>query len=155
MGIDQKTLEAARQVTEIIPLTMRTVGAEMRRVGHGLIPVHMRILGMCTKRVWTLSELAEAQAVSLPSMSKTVNTLVERGWLTRTQSEEDRRVVRIGLAPAGQQVLDKAQRHTQARVAELLAPLSADELETLLAGLAILHDAFLAAFEPENREETF
>jgi DNA-binding MarR family transcriptional regulator len=154
MGIDQKTLEAARQVTEIIPLTMRTVGAEMRRVGHGVIPVHMRILGMCTKRVWTLSELAEAQAVSLPSMSKTVNTLVERGWLTRTQSEEDRRVVLIGLTPAGQQVLDKAQRHTQARVAELLAPLSAGELETLLAGLAILRGAFLAAFESENREET-
>jgi DNA-binding MarR family transcriptional regulator len=155
MGTDQKTLEAARQVMEIIPLAMRTVGAEMRRVGHGVIPVHMRILGMCTKRVWTLSELAEAQAVSLPSMSKTVNTLVERGWLTRTQSEEDRRVVRIRLTPAGRQVLDKAQHHTQARVAELLAPLSAGELETLLAGLAILRDIFLAAFEFENREETF
>ena len=40
-------------------------------------------------------------------------------------------------------------------MAGLLAPLSADELETLLAGLAILRDAFLAAFEFENREETF
>ena len=154
MGTDQRTLEAARQVAEIIPLIMRTIGAEMRHAGHGLIPVHMRVLDTCARRVWTLSELAEVQAVSLPTMSRTVNTLVERGWLTRARSEEDRRTVHIGLTPTGQRVLDETHRQIQAHMSGLLAPLSADERETLLAGLAILRDAFLAAIEFENREET-
>jgi DNA-binding MarR family transcriptional regulator len=151
MDTDPKTQEVARAVLEIIPLTMRTVSAAMRRVGHDLFPGHMRVLGMCSKRVWTLRELAEAQGVSPPTMSSTVNVLVTRGWLTRTPSEQDRREVQIDLTPQGQEVLEEAQRKVQAHVAALLVRLSPGELETVLAGLVILRDAFQADIDAENR----
>jgi DNA-binding MarR family transcriptional regulator len=150
MDTDPKTQDVAHAVLEIIPLTMRTVGAAMRRVGHDLFPGHMRVLGMCSKRVWTLRELAEAQGVTPPTMSRTVNVLVTRGWLTRTPSEQDRREVQISLTPHGQEVFEEAQRKIQAHIAELLVHLSPGELESMLAGLMILRDAFQAGIDAEN-----
>jgi DNA-binding MarR family transcriptional regulator len=150
MDTDRRIQEAARAVLEIIPPTMRTVGTEMRRVGHDLFPGHMRLLGMCANRVWTLRELAEAQGVRPPTMSRTVNALVERGWLTRTPSEQDRREVQISLTAHGQEVFEEVGRKVQAHIATLLAPLTAVELETMLAGLAVLHKAFEAAFQSEE-----
>jgi DNA-binding MarR family transcriptional regulator len=150
MDTDPKTQDVARAVLEIIPLTMRTVGAAMRRVGHDLFPGHMRVLGMCSKRVWTLRELAEAQGVTSPTMSRTVNVLVTRGWLTRTPSEQDRREVQIGLTPHGQEVFEEAQHKIQAHIAALLVHLSPGELESMLDGLVILRDAFQAGIDAEN-----
>lgn len=144
------TREAARQIVEIIPLVMRTVGAHMRRSAHGVLPGHMRVLGMCAKHAHNLSDLAEAQSVSPPTMSRTVNTLVERGWLVRIPSEEDRRVVHIEVTPTGKQVLDEVRRQSETRVAEVVASLSPDELETMLAGLAVLREVFEAALQSEE-----
>lgn len=152
--MDEQTREAARQVVETIPLIMRTVGAEMRRAVHTGMPAHMRVLGMCSRRAWSLSQLAEAQAVSAPTMSKTVNTLVERGWLARTPSEEDRRVVHVTVTPAGKQMLDEAHQQTVDHVAALLAALSPDERETLLAGLAVLRSALTPVLESEASQES-
>jgi DNA-binding MarR family transcriptional regulator len=151
MGADAKTRQGARAVLEIIPPIMRTVGADMRRVGHDLFPGHMRVLAMCSKRVWTLRELAEAQGVSPPTMSRTVNVLVTRGWLTRTPSEQDRREVQIDLAPRGQEVFEEARSRVQARIAELLVPLSTGDIDAMLTGLGILRDAFQATVDDEDR----
>jgi DNA-binding MarR family transcriptional regulator len=132
---------------------MRTIKAQMRRSEHSLMPAHMRLLSMCARRTWNLGELAEAQAVSAPTMSKTVNALVERGWLARTPSVEDRRVVHIGLTPTGEQVLSETHRQSEALIAELLVTLSPAERDTLLAGLAILRKTFEAAIVSEYAEE--
>jgi DNA-binding MarR family transcriptional regulator len=113
------------------------------------------VLGMCSKRVWKLRELAEAQGVSSPTMSRTVDVLVTRGWLTRTPSEQDRREVQIGLTPNGQEVFKEARHKVQAHVAAALARLSQEELETMLAGLIILRDAFRAGIDAEIEEVTF
>ncbi len=155
MAADTKTQEVARAVLETIPLTMRTVGAAMRRVGHDLFPGHMRVLGMCSKRAWKLRELAEAQGVSSPTMSRTVDVLVTRGWLTRTPSEQDRREVQIALTPNGQEVLEEARLKVQANVAAVLVRLTQEELETVLAGLIIMRDAFRAGSDAEIEEVAF
>jgi DNA-binding MarR family transcriptional regulator len=151
MDADPRTQEVSRAILEIIPLTMRTVSTAMRCVDHDLFPRHMRVLGMCSKRIWTLRELAEAQGVTPPTMSRTVNVLVTRGWLTRTPSEQDRREVQISLTPHGQEVLEEAQRKIQAYIAALLVRLSPGELESMLAGLVILRDAFQAGIDAENQ----
>ncbi len=141
MSADTHT--AAREVLEIIPLVMRTVAAELRRAGQA--PSHFRLLAMLAHRASNLSELAEKHAVSLPTMSNTISTLVERGWVKRTQAAHDRRQVLIELTPAGRTVLAAIRRQAEAHVAELLAPLSQSERKTLLAGLAILREVFEAS----------
>jgi DNA-binding MarR family transcriptional regulator len=144
-----ETRIAARQILEIVPLVMRIVAAEVRRTGYALAPSHFCLLRMLARCPCNLSQLAERQAVSLPTMSNSIATLVERGWVKRTQVPHDRRAVLIELTPAGQAVLADVQRQVEARVTELLAPLSDADRDALVAGLAILRDAFAPAIQAE------
>ena len=89
-----------------------------------------------------LSAMAEHQVVSKPTMTNTINTLEERGWVRRVRSADDRRVVLVELTDAGREVLASAEREAESRLAELLSRLSDSEIDTLVAGLMILHRLF-------------
>jgi len=128
---------------------MRTLAAELRRTGHPVAPSHFRLLGMLAYHSCNLSELAARHAVSLPTMSNSITTLVEQGWVKRVPAVHDRRMVLIELTPAGQAVLAEAERQAEVRMTELLAPLSKADHDTLLAGLAVLRDVFGAATESQ------
>lgn len=51
-----------------------------------------------------VKQLAERLGMSLPSASRTVEALLQRGWLERREDELDRRVKRIRMTPAGREV---------------------------------------------------
>jgi DNA-binding MarR family transcriptional regulator len=135
--------QTAHQVVEIVPLVMRVVAAELRRTEYAMIPAHLGVLFLLDQRPRNLSELAEQQAVSLPTMSNTVTTMVREGWVRRSQAERDRRMVSIEITPAGQAALAEMSGHIIGTVARLLEPLSAEELHTLHTGLAILRESFV------------
>jgi DNA-binding MarR family transcriptional regulator len=103
--MNQHAVSAANKFWEVIPAVMRSTLAEARRGSHDMTPNHFRILRALSMRECSVSELAQHQDVSLPSMSDTVQTLVERGWLDRADSEHDRRVTQVKLTRKGQQVL--------------------------------------------------
>lgn len=147
MHFDNRTL--ARQFLEIIPLVMRVVAADLRRSELTIDPAYFRLLDMLSKRAWSLSELAEKQAVSLPTMSKTISTLEERGWVERLRSSEDRRVVLVELTPAGRVALNAVHAQMLTRVAGVLEPLSAAQRQELASGLDSLRQVFSAA-QPEQ-----
>jgi len=133
---------AARELLEIIPLTMRTVGSQLRQAAQLPVPAHFGLLFMLAEGPHNLSELAEKHNVTPPTMSNTVSTLVEHGWVQRTQSEHDRRQITIELTSAGRAILSTVQAHAEARIAEILTPLSVEEMDQLIAGLAVLRSAF-------------
>jgi DNA-binding MarR family transcriptional regulator len=135
----------AQQILEIGPLVMRTVSAELRQ--HDLVQAtaHFRLLWYLKHHSTTLSQLAEHHMVSLPTASNSITILEERGWVTRTRSLEDRRRVMIEITPAGLEVLAQVHAHMEAKVAEIIAPLSEVERASVLQGLAILKDAFINA----------
>jgi len=132
----------ARELLEIIPLAMRSLGSELRHSAQLPIPGHFRLLFMLAEGPHNLSELAEKHSVTLPTMSNTISTMVERGWVQRTQSEHDRRKISISLTPAGHAILDTVQTHIENRIAEILIPISDQELDQLISGLAVLRSAF-------------
>jgi DNA-binding MarR family transcriptional regulator len=136
------TDNAARRVMEVIPLVMRTLALEMRSTGLLLAPVHCGLLVALAEGPHNLTELAERHAVSLPTMSSSISTLEERGWVRRARDAADRRVVFVELTPVGRVVLEKLTRSVTGQVGELLAPLSAAEREQLLVGLSILRACF-------------
>ena len=45
--------------------------------------------------------------MSLPAMSRSVDGLVQRGYVARREDEVDRRSKQISLLPAGREVLDR------------------------------------------------
>lgn len=132
---------AARELLEIVPLAMRTVGSQLRQSAHLPVPGHFRLLYMLAEGPHNLNELAEKHSVTPPTMSNTISTLVERGWVQRVQSEQDRRQISISLTPDGRAILDTMRTNAENRLTEILAPLSNEEMEQLIAGLAVLRAA--------------
>ncbi len=138
----------AQQIMEIVPHAMRAMMFEMRQSNQGnmaVMPAHFRLLGMLSHCSWTLKELADKTAVSPPTMSNTITTLEERGWVTRTRSAEDRRAVIIQATEEGKRVLKESHHRAEGYIAALLEPLDPDEQDVLAQGLAVLRRVFESA----------
>lgn len=85
----------------------------------------------------TLTELADRETVTAPSMNRTVNGLEEGGWLTRTADAQDRRKVNLALTATGLAVVEETVRRRDAWLEEALARFSPEQL-SLLADAAHL-----------------
>ncbi len=149
--ISAEVRDVARQVLQIVPLVMRVVAAELRNAPHEIVPAHYRLLHMLCQGPRNLSDMAEMQAVSLPTMSNTIDTLEQRGWVTRTRSTDDRRVVVVALTPAGRHVLEVVEQQAEERLAVLLSGLSDEERLMLAEGLSILRRAFAGTTQGEAK----
>jgi DNA-binding MarR family transcriptional regulator len=66
----------------------------------------------------TVKDISARLSMSFPAMSRSVDGLVQRGFVTRREHESDRRSKQIALLPAGRDVLN---RLTAARENALVA----------------------------------
>ena len=129
---------AARELLYVVMLVMRTVAAEMRRSRRPLAPTQMGSLMRIAAGPCTMSELARHMAVSLPTISKSADMLVRRGWVERWADKRDRRQSMVRLTPRGRRVLADIQQRAERHVAETLAPLASAERTQLIAALRVL-----------------
>lgn len=86
----------------------------------------------------TLSELADRERVSAPSMSRTVNCLEELGFLSRTTDADDRRKVNIALTDDGHAIVDETVRRRDAWLEQALTELTADERAALARASSVM-----------------
>ncbi len=89
----------------------------------------------------SVSELAHALSISVPTASQLINTLVERGWLTMDVSPEDRRRHDVRITQAGSEVLRERLEKRLSHVKDVLGQLGPEErtaLVTLLERAASL-----------------
>ena len=138
----EQARETARDILQVIPLVMRTVAAELRAAGEVPAPAHFGLLSMLSERPRMLTELASRQGVSLPTISSSISTMVDRGWVRRTAAGEDRRIVVIEVTTAGRAALDRAARSAETHLADVLAPLDGTARRRLHRGLGVLHKVF-------------
>ena len=143
----------SRQIVEIIPLVLRFLHTEMRFSAGGMGPSHFRLLGILAHQPCNLSEIAEKQSVSMATMSNSVTTLVERGWILRTPVSRDRRMVKIELTPVGKQILDDSQQRLEDRVSQRVSELAPEDLDRLMVGMQILRRVLDTPFIDERRCE--
>ena len=129
---------AARELLHVVMLVMRTVAAEMRRSRRPLAPTQMGSLMRIAAGPCTMSELARHQAVSLPTISKSADMLVRRGWVERWAGQRDRRQSMVRLTPRGRRVLSDIQQRAERHVTQTLAPLAPSERAQLIAALRVL-----------------
>jgi DNA-binding MarR family transcriptional regulator len=61
-----------------------------------------------------VSELSGRLKVSAPSITQTVNSLVEQGLVNRMVDPSDRRAVRLRITPYGKEVLDRVYQEFMA-----------------------------------------
>jgi MarR family transcriptional regulator, 2-MHQ and catechol-resistance regulon repressor len=147
------TRGAAREILEIIPLVMRTVAAELRAEGEMPAPAHFVLLTVLGTQPRTLTELALLRGVSLPTMSNSISTLVQRGWVRRSSPADDRRVVLIEMTPLGKATVERVSKAAEAHLAEMLSGLDAASRRRLKGGLEVLRHVF-ASSPPTKAERT-
>lgn len=90
-----------------------------------------------------ITQLAELDRCSQPTMSNAVAQLVDRGWATKEPNPDDARGSVVTLTDAGRSELQRIRRRHGERVAELLA--ATHTSEEVAAAVAVLRDVLAAS----------
>ena len=143
--MDVSALKVADEVLRIIPLVTRKVAADLRKSDPSMKLAHIGLLTMVAQSPRSLSELSDLHAASMPTMSKTITTIENLGWVARSRSNSDRRIVMIEATPAGRAALREVHERAIAPLAEALDSLTATQRQKLSAGLKILRDTIADA----------
>jgi len=138
----EETTELAQDILYIIPQIMRIIAAELRRSGHLMTPGNFQLMFMLQEGPANLSELAEFQNVSLPTMSRSVSRIEKIGWIRRSSDPNDRRVRLIELTEDGKQRLGEMSRLAENVLGELLQSTSEEDKISLAAGLDVMRKTF-------------
>lgn len=140
--MDQEIDTLAQEILQIIPQFMRILTAEFRRTGKLMTPGNFQLMFMLQYGPATLSELAEYQSVSLPTMSRSVSRLEKIGWIERRSDPHDRRVALITLTDTGRKRLLEMGEVALETLGRALQSTSAADREMLSAGLDVMRRAF-------------
>ena len=93
--------------------------------------------------------LARQLQVTAPTMTRTIDALVERGLVERQPDPADRRTVALCLTDQGRELMDRYQAEINQRLQELIGSLSPPQKKRLLAATADL----TAVLDAEERRE--
>ena len=94
------------------------------------------LIVLSLRREMTMSDLAEALGVPLSTATHTVDKLVTKELAFRTRSEQDRRLVLVGMSESGRKFLESARARHQLMARSWLVPLSPGEREIFLELMA-------------------
>ena len=90
----------------------------------------------------TLGELAAAEQVKAPTMTRIVSALEQNGLVARRVGSEDRRVVHLRATAKGARVLQQARRRRIRYLASQLRPLDARQIAVLARAAHLLGRLF-------------
>ncbi len=89
----------------------------------------------------SVKALADSLGVSLPTMSRAVDGLFERGLVEREEDPADRRMKRVRPTDAGRRVPRALNEARLSALAELMSSLGDEEAEALRHALALIVEA--------------
>jgi DNA-binding MarR family transcriptional regulator len=128
----------ASGVLDVTMLLMRSISAHMRQSDGRLAPAQLGILARIGEQPCTLSELAQHQAVRLPTISRSIGMLADRGLIERWTPEHNRRQTMVRLTATGREALAGVKREAERHVDSVLAELSDGERAKVNAAIDIL-----------------
>lgn len=127
---------------EVVPKVFRFMRAQARRQQH-LSLTQLRVLAFIDRSSQaSLSEVADYIDVGRSSMSATIDRLVQRGLVNRTEDPQERRRVILTLTTTGSEYLHQVTEATRSQVAGILSSLPDAQLQQVMQGLALLGEAF-------------
>jgi DNA-binding MarR family transcriptional regulator len=86
----------------------------------------------------TLGDLATAEQVRPPTMTRIVNALEEQGLVTKKQNKDDGRSTLLSATPAGKKLLMEGRVRRVRALAKQIAALSCEQRSALLEAAEIL-----------------
>jgi DNA-binding MarR family transcriptional regulator len=86
----------------------------------------------------TVGELAKAEQVSSPMITKIAKALEDEGLVTRTVDPADKRVTQLAITKEGQRRLERSRSRKNAWLARQFDALAPEELEAINAVIPVL-----------------
>lgn len=84
----------------------------------------------------------EKMSISKPNMTKIVNTLIEKGFVTRQNSQEDRRVITLHMTELGKVKVKAYYDDLKAQIIESTNVLNDHEMQALLDSFETIKTIF-------------
>jgi DNA-binding MarR family transcriptional regulator len=135
--------ECAKEVLEGIPPVTWFIRRQMRSHRGGLSLAQFRSLVRANRPpAASLTDIAEHLGASLPTTSRIVTGMVQKGLMSRRPCRWDRRQVLLELSPRGKAMLQTARKATQQRMELELHRLTPQERTTVVAAMEILKGVF-------------
>jgi DNA-binding MarR family transcriptional regulator len=141
LPISQTTADISALAEGLRPALLRLT-RQLRKESQrfGMSPLDALLLGLVKHREGIgVSELADLEQMSRPTMSSHVKRLEKAGWLARQAPDnEDKRRVGLVLTPAGRRAMDAVRRQRNDWLAGRLAALTPEARDILQAAIGPL-----------------
>ena len=126
----KKNIEIARNLHSATIRLLRQLRLVDQKLG--ISSARLSLLSVLVfKGSCSLSELAEIEQVSKPTITNLVKNLIEEGLVFCTQRAEDKRVVIANPTKKGQRMLEKGQQNRVNKLAELFENLPDEDVNCL------------------------
>jgi DNA-binding MarR family transcriptional regulator len=126
-------------VMDAVVLTLARLARLLERACTELTLSQYRLLAMIADGAERASQIAGRLAVTKPTVSATIDTLVERGLVSRAIADDDRRALRLQITAEGRAVLGAAERGMREQLDALL--IHVDDPQAVRLALGRLGDA--------------
>ena len=129
---------ATSELIDVVNLVTQAFWAELRRSGQTIEMSQWSTLRRIGRTPCTMSELARYKGVGLPTISKSVDMLVRRGWVERWVDKSDRRQTLVRLTPKGRKLLTSFRKALESFLDQRLAALTAAERDAIDASMQLV-----------------
>lgn len=148
--------ELAERFMESLGAIMRARGNAFRKVvgRQGITLPQFFLLKMVKAHdEMTVTQASRAMMVAVPTASRMIDNLCEKGWLERRKDPENRRVTRVRLTRRGRNILREMGDLQKKELLKLMDREDVKEIETFVAWLERFSARLSAALEEAGREE--
>ena len=104
-------------------------------------PAQCVLLQTLTEGQWDVSALAAQTRVTKGAMTRLVDGLESRGWVTRQKAEDDARRVLVSLTANGKKEARRLSQLTERSIATIFERIPAKERERVVQSIRLLREA--------------
>ncbi|MGE5147613.1 MAG: MarR family winged helix-turn-helix transcriptional regulator [Candidatus Eiseniibacteriota bacterium] len=117
----------------------------------GLRAAEWRVLaGLRGRQRCSMGELADMSSLDQATLSRTVDRMVEAGWVLRLSDEDDMRVKRLALTPAGHALFEEIWPIVDRLNGATVAALPPGAAELMCAAMRVMCDSLDASLDTEK-----
>ncbi|MCL4422050.1 MAG: MarR family transcriptional regulator [Actinobacteria bacterium] len=124
-AVVEAVLGASRVLVAVAARSLAEVGEDVT------LPQYRALVVLASKGPQRVASLAEALGVTPPTATRMCDRLVRKGLLKRRISREDRREVRLTIAPAGQELVTEVTRRRRLEIARILSKISVEDQQAM------------------------
>jgi DNA-binding MarR family transcriptional regulator len=126
------TITEAQLAARLRLAVMRLARRLRQQAPDGISPSQLSVLSTLESRAeLSLSELAEAERVRPPTITRVVALLEEAGLIRRTADPQDRRSFRVELTASGHRLIERNRKQKNAYLARQISKLSEEDVRVL------------------------